>query len=471
MIITPPVLPPVNTLPANGDPASAIASRLGRDSSGRSSLVEIATSPARLPVLQLGETVSANITDRLADGKVAATIKGESFVLNLPSQVLAKLAGNELRLGVANLSPLVFEATDFADAALIDASKKSQVAEGGGKDPGRLSELGKAVANALQNDEGVFLKTLSQPEKLPQLQRGELVSARLAEKFADGSAMVLVKNSAFKLQLPPGTTIGKESAFMRVTQTSPQVAFSLLSFDALPDEKSSPVTFTTAGKYLTSLLDVAGQQPMATAKTENLQGKNHLAAVILHQEPLLSNPSLPDDAHLQLQKTVEKSGLFYESHQKAWVDGRLSLDELRQEPQAKISFQAASSTGHLSELGQLVQRQLDVNEQKPLVFQGMAWPGQAVQWEIHHDDVDEREARQSESELAAWYTRLQLELPLLGGLAAKVRMVGKELQLNFTAESEASQLILKHRDVLEQRLAASGLTLASLQVKQSGHED
>lgn len=431
MISLPPILAPGKQSTGAAEASTVVAQRPGRETTR--SPIEVASSPARLPALQSGETVTAHITERLPDGKLAATIKGEAFVLSLPKGMSAD--GNALSLRVTAGPPLSFN--------LLDVLQDPATAL-------RSSELARAVSAALQDDSSTALQTLSQPGRLPDLARGEVVTGRLAERLADGSAMVLIKNAVFNLKAPADGLLTKEPMLLRVGATSPLLQFDLLRLAALPDEKSAPVAFTSAGRYLNGLLDAATQSVARGSLT------------------LLSDPAAPG-AGEQLRQSVEKSGVFYESHQRAWVDGRLSLEELKLEPQARLLHEGRA--GLSPELGQLVQKQLEVHEQKVLVFQGQAWPGQAVDWEIQREEIAEREAN-GELELPVWQTRLNLALPALGDVGARLRMVGKQVQVVFDADDAATaQLIEQYRSRLGSALEGAGLALASLLVKHGADDE
>ena len=412
---------------------TAAASPLARPTGDVSrALVEVASAPDRLPALQAGETVTARIAERMPDGKMAVVIKDEKFLLGFTK---TPPEGNTLSLRVASGPPLSFVLLGTGtDAAAPSVAPRS-------------NELARAVASALGDAKVTPLQTLSQPDKLPTLAAGEVVTARLAERLPDDSAVVLVKNGAFNLKAPADILLSKEPMQLRVVSTTPQIQFGLLPANTAADDKSAAVSFTSAGKYLTALLDAG------------LAAKPVVAAT---QTALLPNPAKPD-AGEQLRHTVEKSGVFYEAHQKAWVDGRISLDELKQEPQARIAHEGHAKTA--AELGQMVQKQLDVHEQKTFVFQGQAWPGQAVAWEIQREEVQDRQAH-GESELRVWQTRLNLELPSLGGVAARLRMVGNQVQVVLDAQDEqTAALIEQHRARLGTAMDVAGLALASLLVK------
>ncbi|MDC7716850.1 flagellar hook-length control protein FliK [Vogesella sp. DC21W] len=455
-------------------------------------LLEASSTPARMPVLQGGETILAKISERLPDGRISAQIKGEPFLLNVPQG--ATLQGEDLRLRVATTQPLAFLLLDTDDLkpepspADTPTTKQSQ-----------------ALAQALQlaaGSEGVELETLTQPQgKLPAFQPGEWVMARVAERLPDGSAAVLVKNAAFTLKAPgDGQALRADPLMLRVRATEPVLSFTQVNLpQAAASDKSAPVSFSTASRYLSSLLASSNgaQGSTATAATlasalptaGQLEGKplsdviaNRLAAGLAampatlrteaSQAALLPNPSQPaPEQETHLKATVEKSGVFYEAHQKAWVDGRLSLDELKQEPQARLATTlttAEASAGKHTvtpEAGHLVQRQLDTLEQHQFMYTGQAWPGQLVQWQIQPEQGGEREGN-GQQEMRAWHTSLAMSLPALGGLAARLRLVGNQVQLTFDTDNpEAAALIEQYRQQLAGSMEAAGLALASLQVR------
>lgn len=476
-----------------GNPLSAAqAVKLSREQ-GRL-LLEASSTPARMPVLQGGETILAKISERLPDGRISAQIKGEPFLLNVPQGVT--LTGEDLRLRVVTTQPLAFLLLDADD--LKPAPSPADA---------RAAKQSQALTQALQlaaGSEGVELETLTQPQgKLPAFQPGEWVMARVAERLPDGSAAVLVKNAAFTLKAPgDGQALRADPLVLRVRATDPVLSFTQVNLpQTAASDQSAAVSFSTASRYLSSLLAsgngaqgasaTAASASLATAlpAAAQLEGKpladviaNRLAAGLAampaalrahaSQAALLPDPAQPAPAHeTHLKATVEKSGVFYEAHQKAWVDGRLSLDELKQEPQARLATTLttadASTAKHLvtPEAGHLVQRQLDTLEQHQFMYTGQAWPGQLVQWQIQPEQGGEREGN-GQQEMRAWHTSLAMSLPALGGLAARLRLVGNQVQLTFDTDNpEAAALIDEYRQQLAGSMEAAGLALASLQVR------
>ncbi|KJV29255.1 hypothetical protein VI06_10845 [Aquitalea magnusonii] len=306
------------------------------------------------------------------------------------------------------------------------------------------------------------------PAKLPPLMLGEQVSAQVVDSKDNGQQLsVLIKNSLFNLIVPQGMTVSGNNLSLKVATLAPTLSFALQEQTSeAAQDGSVEVQLSPASKYLTGMLqtskpglpatdlslDVAKQQPAETAQT--------------------------------LKNNVSQSGLFYESHLKEWLDGRHNLSQVQQEPQSRLlsklnedlaSHDSRSNTASASslsprtvapELANLVQRQLDIVENQQLQLNGYAWPGQPMQLQIQQEHTNERTGSLGADEVGVWSTSLSLKLPALGGVAARVRLVGQNVQVSFVAEEdEASGLIQQHAEQLQTGMAAAGLTLANLVVK------
>lgn len=306
------------------------------------------------------------------------------------------------------------------------------------------------------------------PAKLPPLMLGEQVSAQVVDSKDNGQQLsVLIKNSLFNLIVPQGMTVSGNNLLLKVATLAPTLSFALQEQTSeAAQDGSVEVQLSPASKYLTGMLqtskpglpatdlslDVAKQQPAETAQT--------------------------------LKSNVSQSGLFYESHLKEWLDGRHNLSQVQQEPQSRLlsklnedlaSHDSRSNTASASslsprtvapELANLVQRQLDIVENQQLQLNGYAWPGQPMQLQIQQEHTNERTGSLGADEVGVWSTSLSLKLPALGGVAARVRLVGQNVQVSFVAEEdEASGLIQQHAEQLQTGMAAAGLTLANLVVK------
>ncbi|WP_434632949.1 flagellar hook-length control protein FliK [Chromobacterium sp. CV08] len=312
-----------------------------------------------------------------------------------------------------------------------------------------------------------LLEALTQPGKMPSLMVGELLTAKVADQLGNNQLAVLIKNALFTLSLPQGVTLSGDTLNLKVASLEPALTFVLQDGgkDAAPppQDGSVAVKLSQASRYLTTLL--GSGQPEAASKPLQLDAA---------QQP-------PAQLAKQLQQDVRQSGLFYESHLKDYSNGLHPLEQLKQEPQAKLTLtlqaldseqKAGAAAGakpqaQLQELGGLVQRQLDGLENRAVQFQGMAWPGQPMQLMIEQEKLENERRGSGDEDIPTWNTSLALELPALGGMAVRVRLVGQTVQVSFKADEEdTGQMIRQHAARLQSGMAAAGLTLAGLMVSQ-----
>jgi hypothetical protein len=229
---------------------------------------------------------------------------------------------------------------------------------------------------------------------------------------------------------------------------------------------SATVKLSEAAAYITELLRLlpaAGSEPDSSsvaAPTANAWLRDPAASA--------------SERAASLADVVKHSGLFYESHLRAWAEGRMPIDRLAHEPQARAAeaLRDASPTEREAantELARVLQRQLDVLDGRPLRFDGHAWPGQPMQWRVQRDadEAGHDRAREHDPDdvdgAAGWTTHLQLSLPRLGAFGAQLRLRGSQVTLAVSLDNDAGAALLDaHRDRLANALQAVGLTLASL---------
>ncbi|BEG73231.1 flagellar hook-length control protein FliK [Achromobacter xylosoxidans] len=197
-----------------------------------------------------------------------------------------------------------------------------------------------------------------------------------------------------------------------------------------------------------------------------------------------------------LRAALQTSGLFYESHLTDLVFGRSNPSQLQQEPQARLTRSGvptdadtarpraepqagggragdpAAAPGNANapapgtpvsgihqDLTLLVRQQLDVLANQALTWQGEAWPGTPMEWEVERDPY----GGDPESALPTWATRLKLDLPRLGLVDARLNLAGDQIVLQLVAPHSAAE-INDSSDQLRSRLLAAGLTLSHLVV-------
>jgi hypothetical protein len=112
----------------------------------------------------------------------------------------------------------------------------------------------------------------------------------------------------------------------------------------------------------------------------------------------------------------------------------------------------------------LVRQQLNLLTSGMFLWQGEAWKGQPMEWEVR-----EREAQPEQGEEHGWQTTLRLELPNLGRVSGMINLAGKELRLTLEAGSADSASLLGRRTAdLKDRLEAAGIEMKGVVVR---HEE
>lgn len=112
------------------------------------------------------------------------------------------------------------------------------------------------------------------------------------------------------------------------------------------------------------------------------------------------------------------------------------------------------------DLTPLVQQQLDALASQNFSWQGQVWPGQNMRWEIQEDDP--RRPRGEDDAPERWQTRLQLDLPNLGGIEARIRLANAQsVDIELVARSESGHISLSAAaSELRNQLEAAGLVLS-----------
>ncbi|GAB2909305.1 flagellar hook-length control protein FliK [Paralcaligenes ginsengisoli] len=231
------------------------------------------------------------------------------------------------------------------------------------------------------------------------------------------------------------------------------------------------------------------------------------------------NAGIPARVFVQaLSQALQSSGLFYESHLSDLSFGQRSVDSLLPEPQAQLAraapghaqpdtsayqpstagatardadaslagapaarsdpsaagaqAQTTSSAASSAQTAQLaglhpdthllVRQQLEVLANQAFIWRGEAWPNTPMQWEIRRqaDSPDTPEADNH------WATRLNLTLPRLGNVEARLSLAGQQLVMHLVAPESADQLSEQSAE-LRSRLLGGGLQLSRLSIAQT----
>lgn len=208
---------------------------------------------------------------------------------------------------------------------------------------------------------------------------------------------------------------------------------------------------------------VAGEA--VNAPRASLASNTSLTAQGVVAEKTSSGHVLPQ----RLQQTVKESGLFYESHLGRWVKGEMPLEAIRREPQARLALSPGSLLnvpdldGMPEEAARMASRQLHLLEGGPFVWQGQAWPGQLLEWQVR-DGASEADGDEDAGQ--RWRSQLRLTLPRLGEVSVDMDIGAQGLRVNLYAGSPTSLTEMQEAlPELAQRMRSAELNLTRLQAE------
>lgn len=332
----------------------------------------------------------------------------------------------------------------------------------------------------------------------------------LLAQFPEAAPAVQGRAPLWTAHAQPGQSGGGASASpMPAAQAGQQTAQATAqASQPLPGQTPAPALPQQAGALAASAAAALdGDTPATGAKQDRPAGPgvNPSAAkgpdAAAHAALAAGGPSARALGQA-LRQALQGSGLFYESHLTDMVFGRANPEQLRNEPQAVLGKNppaqdaapsrpragaapsgrtgvdatpggagSASSpasgtpapgmpiTGIHQDLTVLVRQQLDVLANQTLTWQGEAWPGTPMEWEVERDPY----GGDPDSAVSTWATRLKLDLPRLGLVDARLNLAGDQIVLQLIAPHSAAE-INDSSDTLRSRLLAAGLTLSNLTV-------
>jgi len=294
---------------------------------------------------------------------------------------------------------------------------------------------------------------------------GQKVQGTIQSQVESGVFKVRVLEQMMHMQLPENLKSG-DVVELQVVSIQPRLTFSLA---ALSNPLSAPENLSNTSLLLSAL----SQKP---------QEKAYVSAI--RNEPLMTITTAPPDTTAiadKLQDSLSKSGLFYESHQAQWLSGSRSTAQLLQEPQnlvaqatratadgsrnvdagASGSRQDISSTNISNQLQPLVQQQLNALETRQVLWHGLAWPNQRMDWEIH-EESPRKNALGYEESGKQWATQVRLDLPNLGEVAAMLRFGSHGLSITLDASGDSTRALFgAASSQLTAALAERGITVSS----------
>ncbi|MGF6370423.1 hypothetical protein OKW40_003173 [Paraburkholderia sp. RAU6.4a] len=118
----------------------------------------------------------------------------------------------------------------------------------------------------------------------------------------------------------------------------------------------------------------------------------------------------------------------------------------------------------------LVRQQLDLLATGQFRWTGEAWPGARLDWTIEQDgdEWDRSGGGLASEDGQPWRTRLTLSLPTLGTVDAELTLTGTRLAARVQASPRGAARLAMQGDDFRQRLAAAGLELQGLTIREIG---
>ena len=319
------------------------------------------------------------------------------------------------------------------------------------------------------------------PHPVTKLEPGQQLQGAVQSRVSEGLFKVQVAGQVLQMRLPGHIRTG-DTIRLEVISTQPRITFGMV---ASTNPLSTPEQIGATARILSNLADLPLERPIVQQ---------------LGSKAVWDTAQSAPDAKLlagALRDALGKSGLFYESHQAQWIRGERSTNQLLEEPQNVLTGKNAplsaadprsapdkaaaaqaqqndamtpakrgddASLPVTRELLHLVQQQLHTLEHHHLVWMGQVWPGQQMQWEIQGEP--EQQSRQQDER--QWSTEMELALPRLGDVHARLVFAESGLRLTLRAADSATvDLFNRNLPMLKSSLANADIPLIATVVEKS----
>ena len=171
-------------------------------------------------------------------------------------------------------------------------------------------------------------------DKLSDLVAGQKVMAEIQAMLPNGTYRAVINQRNITLALPFSAKSG-DSLELLVTESDGKIALAVVSHqegnDGKAPKEAVSTTLSKTGQFISQLF----------AKPEESRNGEKALALNGNQPIAAAPPKTAQDILPLLKQAITQSGMFYESHQAEWVEGRFPQSALLQEPQGKLSSPAA----------------------------------------------------------------------------------------------------------------------------------
>jgi hypothetical protein len=393
---------------------------------------------------QPGQQYEGKVVDNLASGRQLVKVGAQLLDMNLPGKTQP---GDSVRLTFLNGGA---RPTFLLNQAPVTPIQQVQISNTAQQVNAllRLAQTPAASASAATSATTTAARTaaIAAPGTLTDVKAAKPDVAAISTTASSAAKLVATQTA-----LPAAVRGATTAAVVQATLAKPTGQSSA----ATPSAGAGAVSGVAARPIVANVLLLQNFSASVQSMTSTLTGPNTgllgqavdatratvSASTTLSPNTLVELPS--PTRHLlpvRLSQTVSESGLFYESHLAKWNRGTLSIESILREPQARLS-QESQVASRLAELdgmpeaaARMAGRQLQMLEGAPFLWQGLAWPGQTMEWLVREggDGEGQGEADETASE---WNTELNLTLPRLGQVHAELGLAGDQLRVRLLADS------------------------------------
>ena len=386
---------------------------------------------SRFDLLEIGKQVRGEILSRLSDGTFFVKLAGATARMTLPAN---SKVGEYLPLTLLALTPrptFLLETSQGSATTTATFSRQD------------------LIENFIHTPKAEFASSLNK-DAMPEVSESYVLETEQSQQ-----PLSLPSNATTDT---PGNVPIEKRQVTPVTQSNALVdTAGKFNEQIVTNADSAPTNFSDTGKLINKILLQAQQQ----GAPSSLIGKTPL---FINSDELKH----PVQVAKKLQQILSSSGIFYESHVADWAEGKLSLVDLKREPQAHLSNATTNFANTTAEdqfnLAQIIHLQLDALEQQKIAWQGQLLPNVPFHWTITQQD-HHTQTTLNEPE-PGWQSVVRFELPNLGVIAATIKFHAGQLQLFLSTETEETVSQLKeHSFELSQALENAGAPLKSFLVK------
>lgn len=285
---------------------------------------------------------------------------------------------------------------------------------------------------------------------IKSLEVGKQITGLIVAKEDSGQLQIKFADFNLNIKLPAGLYVGQRVTVQILTAgDNPTVKLLAVSSEA-------PPVLSEPGRNISGFLQANARAGTPIA----IQG----ASPILADADKINNVA---DTAGKLEHTLTKSGVFYESHLKQWVNGTRTFADISKEPQAQHPPVNVLGSSTSETLPALVNSQLHTLDNGIVTWQGSIWPQQEMAWEVSQDSSQEESA--ADPSERAWSTVVRLDLPNIGPVCARISLYNGTASIQFDVDESASAALLQNETYkLGAALTEAGLTPTQIKVGKNG---